>query len=254
MKIIVPVQLVPDLVEELVVDGSGTALDRDSLRWKISEPDDHAIEQAILLKEKGGGEVIVLALGLEGVEDVLFTAAAKGADKLIKLTGDFEGGFNAHAMARAFLPIVKESQPDLVLTGVQTHNGMDGAVGALLAEYLEAPYVGYISGISLAGGKATLRKDYPGGLRAEMEVTLPAVLGISSAESAPRYVPISKVRLVMKTGKIEDRDAGGFDPGGAASVRRMFPPEVTERATMIGGSAEEVAAKLAEIIKEQGLI
>ena len=254
MKIIVPVQLVPDLVEELVVDSSGTALDRDFLRWKLSEPDDHAIEQAILLKEKGGGEVTVLAPDLEGVEDVLFAAAAKGADKLIKLTVDFEGGFNVHAMARAFCPIVKESQPDLVLTGVQTHNGMDGAVGALLAEYLGAPYIGYVSGISLAGGKATVLKEYPGALRAEMEVALPAVLGISSAESAPRYVPISKVRLVMKTAKIEDRDAGEFDLGGAASVRRMFPPEVTERATMIGGSAEEVAAKLAAIIKDQGLI
>jgi electron transfer flavoprotein beta subunit len=150
--------------------------------------------------------------------------------------------------------MVKESRPDLVLTGVQTHNGMDGAAGALLAEYLGAPYVGYISGISLAGGKATLQKDYPGGLRAEMEVTLPAVLGISSAESAPRYVPISKVRQVMKTCKIEEKDAGGLDLGGAAAVSRIFPPEVVQRATMITGSAEEVAAKLAALIKDQGLI
>ncbi|HVP81082.1 MAG TPA: electron transfer flavoprotein subunit beta/FixA family protein [Thermodesulfobacteriota bacterium] len=254
MKIVVPIQLVPDLVEELVVDSSGAALDRESLRWKLSEPDDHAIEQAILLKEKGGGEVVVLAPDLEGVDDVLFAAAAKGADKLIKLTGDFEGGFNEHAVARAFLPWVKEVQPDLVLTGVQTHNGLDGAVGAIMAEYLAVPYVGYISGVSVAGGKATLHKDYPGGLRAEIEVALPAVLGISSAESAPRYVPISKVRQVMKTSRIDTKDAGGLDLGGAASVKRMFPPEVAERATMIQGSAEEVAAKLAAIMKEQGLV
>jgi len=254
MKIVVPVQLVPDLVEELEVNSSGTALDRDSLRWKLSEPDDHAIEQAILLKEKGSGEVIVLAPDLEGVDDALFTAAAKGADKLIKLTGDFEGGFNGHAMARAFFPRIKELQADLILTGVQTHNGMDGAVGALMAEYLAVPYIGYISGVSLEAGKAILRKDYPGGLRAEMEVALPAVLGISSAESAPRYVPISKVRQVMKTSKIEEKDVGGLDLGGAASVKRMFPPEIAERATMIQGSTQEVAAKLAAIMKEQGLV
>jgi electron transfer flavoprotein beta subunit len=220
----------------------------------LSEPDDHAIEQAILLKEKGGAEVTVLAPDLEGADDVLFAAAAKAADKLIKLRGDFEAGFNGHAMARAFLPIVKQLQPDLILTGVQTHNGMDGAVGALLAEYLGAPYIGYVSGVSVTGNKASVYKDYPGGLRAEIEVGLPGVLGISSAQSAPRYVPISKVRQAMKTSKIEDRDAGGLDLGGAAPVGRMFPPEVAERATMIVGSVEEVAAKLTALIKDQGLI
>jgi electron transfer flavoprotein beta subunit len=80
------------------------------------------------------------------------------------------------------------------------------------------------------------------------------VLGISSAESAPRYVPISKVRQVMKTSKIDGKDAGGLDLGGAAPIGRMFPPEVAERATMIAGSSEEVAARLAALIKEQGLI
>lgn len=254
MKIVVPIQLVPDLVEELVVDKNGKALDREYLRWMLSEPDDHAIEQAILLKEKGGAEVIVIAPDIEGADDVLFTAAAKGADKLIKITADFESGFNVHAMARAFLPILKELQPDLVLTGVQTHDGLDGSLSSQLAEQLGCPCVGYVSSVTLAGGKAAVCKDLPGGLKVEWDVALPAVLGISSAESAPRYVPISKVRLTMKTSKIEDKDAGELDLSGGLTVTRMFQPETGARATMISGKVQDIAAKLAAIIKEQGLI
>ncbi|NPV85889.1 MAG: electron transfer flavoprotein subunit beta/FixA family protein [Anaerolineae bacterium] len=254
MKIVVPVQLVPDLVEELVVDKSGKALDLDTVRWIISEPDDHAIEQAILMKEKSGGEVIILAPDFEGVDDVLFAAAAKGADRLVKITGDFESGLNAHALARALQPLVKDMNPDLVLTGVQTHNGLDGPIGALLAEYLQMPYIGYVSGVSVQGNKALISKDYPGGLKAEMEVSLPAVLGVSSAESAPRYVPISKIRMVMKTSKVEEQDAGDLDLSGAAVVTRMSPPESAERATMITGKVDDVAAKIVAIIQEQGLL
>src|SRR4030065_984343 len=135
MNIIVPVKLVPDLVEELTIDASGTALDTAWLRMIINEFDDHAIEQAILIKERTGAHVTVLSTNVEGVDDLLFTAAAKGADRLIKLNGDFEGGVNNHALAGAITDIAKGLQPDLVLTGVQAHNDLDGQIGPLLPGY-----------------------------------------------------------------------------------------------------------------------
>ena len=88
--IVVTAKMVPDLVEELEIAENGTALDMTWLRLIINEFDDHAIEQAILLKEKYGGQVTVVAPDLEGMDDVLYTAAAKGADRLIKLIGNFE--------------------------------------------------------------------------------------------------------------------------------------------------------------------
>src|SRR4030067_1763329 len=94
MNIIVPVKLVPDLVEELTIDGGGVVLDTSWLRLILNEFDDHAIEQAILLKERSGGQVTVVAPDVEGIDDVLYTAVAKGADRLIKLVGDFAGGGN----------------------------------------------------------------------------------------------------------------------------------------------------------------
>ena len=136
MNIVILAKLVPDLVEELTIDASGASLDMAWLRLIINEFDDHAIEQGILLKEKGGATVSVVAPEAEGVDDVLFTAAAKGADRLIKIVGDFEGGLNNHALARAAKEVVLSLQPDLILTGVQANNDLDGPVGPLLAEYL----------------------------------------------------------------------------------------------------------------------
>jgi electron transfer flavoprotein beta subunit len=253
MNIVILVKLVPDLVEELTIDTSGVALDTAWLRLIINEFDDHAIEQGILLKERGGGQVTVVAPDIEGIDDVLFTAAAKGADRLIKIKGDF-AGVNNHALARAFTAVVKELQPDLVLTGVQANNDLDGSVGPLLAGCLEMPYVGYISGVSLSERKSKVRKEYPGGLIAEMDVTLPAVLGIQAAEHPPRYVAVSKVRQMMKTSTIEERTASDLDMAGGPTVSRMFQTEAGQQATMLTGSPDEVATKLVGIFKELGVL
>ena len=115
MKIVVPVKLVPDLVEELFVDASGTALDPRELSLILNELDDHALEQALLLKEEASAEVTVIAPEIKGVDDdasiaaagddALFLAAARGADRLLKLTGNFAAGVPNQALARLLAPI-----------------------------------------------------------------------------------------------------------------------------------------------------
>ena len=252
--IVVTAKMVPDLVEELEITENGAALDMTWLRLIINEFDDHAIEQAILLKEKFGGNVTVVAPSMEGMEDVLYTAAAKGADRLIKLSGNFENGVNNHALARAFAASIKDLQPDLVLTGVQGNNDLDGSIGPLLAEWLGISYVGYIAGVSIVGNKVIAQKEYPGGLIAEMEVSTPAVLGIQAAEEPPRYIAVSKVRQMMQTATIEEQLVSELDPSGGLQVSHMYLPEAAERAEMIEGDEEEIAAKLVEIFKEIGVI
>lgn len=254
MNIIVIAGLVPDLVEELEIDENGTALDTTWLRMIINEFDDHAIEQAILLKERDGGQVTVMAIDQEEIDEVLFTAVAKDADRVIKLLGDFEEGANSHALARVFAEAVKDLEPDLILTGVQAHTNLDGAVGSLLASILDMPYVGYVAGLETANGKVVAKKEYPGGLIGEMEVTLPAVLGIQASEQPPRYVAVSKVRQAMKTATIEELDVDEMDSSGSVDVSRMFLPEAAERAEMIEGDEDEIAAKLVELFKEVGAV
>ena len=252
--IVVAAKMVPDLVEELEIDENGTSLDMTWLRLIINEFDDHAIEQAILLKEKIGGEVTIIAPDVEGMEEVLYTAAAKGADRLIKLLGDFEEGVNNHALSRAFFETITDLNADLILTGVQGNDDLDGSVGPFLAEFLDMSYVGYISGVSIERNNAQVKKVYPGGLIAEMDVNLPAVLGIQASDEPPRYVAVSKVRQVMNTTEIEKKELGDLDSSGGLAVTSMFLPEAAERAEMLDGDEEEIASKLVQIFKEADII
>lgn len=254
MNIIVPVKLVPDLVEELSIDAGGTALDTAWIRMIINEFDDHAIEQAILLKEKTGAHVTVLSTNIEGVDDLLYTAAARGADRIIKLNGDFESGISNHALALGMVDILRDLKPDLILTGVQAHNDLDGSIGPQLAEYLGMPFIGYVSGATVSGDTVMVRKEYPGGLIGEMQASLPAVLGIQAAEQPPRYVAISKVRQMMKTMTIEEIDLAKVETTGAPIVKRMFQPEEVNRATMLSENADEAASQLVTIFKELGTL
>jgi len=254
MKIVVLAKLVPDLVEEISIDPSGKAIDMTWLRLVINEFDDHAIEQAVIMKDRDGSHVTVIAPNNDSIDDVLFTAAAKNVDRLIKLDGDFQSGVNNHALARAFTTVINAIQPDLILTGVQANNDLDGSVGSLVAGLLGIPYIGYISNVAVNDGKITLKKEYPGGLIADMEVKLPAVLGIQAAEQPPRYVAVSKVRQAMKTSSIEEQTVTGLDSSGSSEISRMFQPEIDKRATMLTGNADEVADKLVEVLRQAGLL
>ncbi len=253
MNIAVLIKLVPDLVEELEIAEDGKALDTAYMRMIINEPDEHAVEQAILLKERAGGTATVLGPDVEDMENVLFTSAARGADRIIKLAGDFGIDVNNHALARAFASALGELNPDLILTGVQAHNDLDGSLGPLVAEHMGLPYTGYISAVAVDGGKLTVNKEYPGGLIAEMEVETPAVLGIQSSEEPPRYVAVSKVRQAMKTGSIDEESIADLDPSGGPNVARMFQPEVGERAEMIEGDIDAIAERLVELLGELGV-
>jgi len=253
MKILVFIKLVPDLVEELSIDPNGTALDTTWMRMIINEFDDHALEQAILLKEKQTADVIVIAPDVEGVDEVLFTALAKGADQVIKLTGDFSNA-NNHAFARAFTPYINNIQPDLILTGVQANSDIDGSIGPLIAACQNQPFIGYVSGVILEDKRAIVRKEYPGGVIAEMSVSLPAVLGIQSAEQPPRYVAVSKVRQVMKTANIEEHQFDAIDISGSPKTNRMFQPETSTHAEMIEGNPDEIADRLVSVFKEKGIL
>jgi electron transfer flavoprotein beta subunit len=254
MNTLVLAKLVPDLVEELSIDSSGTKLDTEFARFIVSEFDDHAIEEGILLKERLGGSVTVIGPDDEGIDDLLFTAAAKGADRLLKLKGVSAPELSNHALARICAEIFTDLMPDLVLTGVQAHNDLDGSLGMLLAGMLKLPYVGYVSGVALENDKLTVRKEYPAGLIGEMQLTLPAVLGIQAAEQPPRYVAVSKVRQAMKTASVEDRETAIPEEAGAAPVSRMYKPESTQRATMLAGTPDEIAEKLVGVFKDHGIL
>jgi len=258
MNLIVLLKMVPDTVEELNVASDNKSLDSEFLRFKLNDPDEHALEQALLLKEKAGGKVTVVALDAPEVDDALFTALAKGADRAVKIPVD-QAGLGTVATARIFASFLasggSQITPDtLVLPGSQAIDDLEGEVAAYLGEALSLPYVGVVSSVAPSAGKVVVLKEFSGGLRGEYEVALPAVLGIQSAEKPPRYVPVAKVRAVMKSAKIETADAAPPDPPRALTVERMYKPEVAGRAQMLEGTPEDVAARIASLLAERGII
>lgn len=253
-KIVVIARLVPDLVEELEIAPSGNALDLSWLRLIINEFDNQAIEQAIILKEKTGADVTIISPEAEGVDDMLFTTAAKGADRLIKLTGLGEEKPSNRSLAQTLAEQIKEMAPDLILTGVQANDDLTGELGPQVAEFLGMAYVGYIAGVSVEGDQLKAFKEYPGAVLAELEVSLPAVLGIQVSEQPPRYVAISKVRQMMSTASIEEAATGELDSEGGFVIDRLYLPEPAEKAKMLEGSEDEIAAQLTSIMKDLGLL
>ncbi len=257
MRILVLLKMVPDVVEELEVAPDGRSLDIEFLRLMVNERDDHALEEALLLKERYGGSVTVLALDAPEMDDALFTALAKGADRAVKVS-DGGAGLNTRATASLFaqaLSAVPDLWPaDLVLTGCQAIDDLDGLLAPLLAHELNLPYLGLVTRVEVSGGEATLVKEYAGGVRGEFGVLLPAVLGVQAAERPPRYVPVARVRAAMKSQKIEAVPSAGEVEAVPVEVLHLAKPEATEHAEMLEGTSEEVAGKVCEVLAERGLL
>lgn len=253
MNIIVCMRQVPDLVEELELNDDGTDLNREYLKYVVNEFDDWALEQALLLKEAHGGTVTAIGLDLPEMDNSLFAALAKGADDAKKIEGDFSNGVSSHAAAKLFAAALQGMTYDLILTGVQSVQDLDGQVGVLLATYLGLPHVSVVTGVEVSGNQATVRKEYAGGVLAEFAVNLPAVLGIQAAKQAPRYAPISKVRATMKEKKI-DGLAANDGTSSNIKIRRLFKPAGGQRAEMLEGDADAIAERVVTILQEKGLV
>ena len=259
MNILVLMKMVPDIVEELEVGPDGKSLDTEFQRPIVSERDEHALEQALILKERCGGTVTTLALDSQEVDDVLFTALAKGSDRAVKVTGiepPLATSEVASLLARV-IPAVPGLPPsDLILTGCWAIDDLDGMVGPLLAERLGLPYLGIVTGVTAKSGeaRATVAKEYSGGVRGEFGVSLPAILGIQAAEKPPRYVPVAKVRATMKSGKIDSVPAPDREGASQLEVLQMKKPEAAGRAEMLEGGPEEIAAKVVDLLSARGLL
>ena len=225
----------------------------------LSESDGHAVEEALLLKERHGGTVTALALDAPEMDDALFTALAKGVDRAVKITG-LEPGLTARGAAQILAQVMATAAgllpADLILSGTQAIDDLDGSIAPLIAHSLQRPFVAIVVQVAAApsGGTATVVKECPGGVRAEFEVQLPAVLGIQAAEKPPRYVPVAKVRAAAKSRQIECLPAPAPLEPPLVEVLQMMKPVVTGHATMLEGPDEEIAGKICEILAERGLM
>jgi electron transfer flavoprotein beta subunit len=263
MHVVAILRMVPDVVEDLEVSPSGTALEPESVRLILSECDDHALEQALLLRESRDAIVTVLVLdSLDSpeTEEVLYTALAKGADAAIRVWHP-ERSLTTRRMASIFARVIERDptlkSADLILTGVRTIADLEGPLAPLLARRLGLPHLGPVSRMSpdFSGRSVTAIREYPNGIRGEFEVPLPAVLSIQAAGKPPRYVPVAKVRDLMMTRKLKCIPSPAIDETPVPSIQliEMRKPRVLEHAEMLTGTHEVVARKLRGALVTRGL-
>lgn len=256
MRIVVPIKQVPDLVEELELSSDGTDIEREFLKFILNEFDDYALEEAILIKEATGAEVVVVALDDPDVDQTLYTALAKGADRAVKLTGTgaADSWIDSHTRAAVIGDWLQGQDADLVLTGVQAADDLDGQLASLLGARLGLPHVAVAVEVEAKDGTARIRQEFSGGNSANLEVRLPAIVGVQSARQAPRYVPIIRIRQAMQAGGLEEIAASASAATSALTVRRLYPPESTGHAEMLTGSTDAVAERIVELIRAKGVL
>jgi electron transfer flavoprotein beta subunit len=254
MNIAVAVRLMPKVGDELEVDESGADIDRELVEMVINEFDDQALEEAVLVKEATGATVTAVGLRSDGIEEALRLAYARGADRLVVVEAGEIGAYDSRMGALAFAEAFRELAPDLVLTGVQTPTDVFGQTAPYLAATLGWPQANVVVGITLADGSARVVQEYAGGRLAVLGLRLPAVVGVQSASSPPRYVAMARLRQAMTEAQTETLDVSVEAPAAAPRLVSLARPEPQAKATMIEGDADEAAAQLLEVLRERGVL
>lgn len=253
MRIVVVMKAVPDLVEELELTSDGTDIDREYLKFVVNEWDEQALEEALLVKEASGAEVVALGLADDpDIDQALYTAMAKGADSGVKISGATAG--DTHSRAAAIAAWLRDNPADLVITGVQAPDDLDGQLPSALGAALDLPHVSVVVSVAVEDGQARVRQEFSGGRAAELTVTLPAVIGLQAARQAPRYAPITKIRQTMSAGGLQEAAVSPPEAAPGLQVRRMYPPEQTTHAEMFDGSPEEIADQIIGLLRGRGLV
>jgi electron transfer flavoprotein beta subunit len=253
LEIAVLMKDVPDLVEDLELDGEGR-LAHEDLSYVPNEFDEYALEEALTLKEESGGRVTAVAVDTGDVDAMLYAALAKGADRAVKLTGDFDRGTPSRRRAEALAGFLRDGGFELILAGVQAHDDLDGQVGGLVAGILGLPYASVVSAVQAGeGGGIRFRQEYAGGVMADFDARPPVVLGVQSSRKPPRYVSVSRIRQVERSASIETVAAAA--PGGPqAELLRLHRPVAAGRAEMLEGGPEQVAERVAALLSDHKLL
>lgn len=260
MEILVCAKRVPDTSEnEIELNGAGNDINRDDLVYSVNEWDNYAVEEAIRIVDRVGGNVTVVTVGDDEDEEILRREMAMGAKHAVLLSDDAFAGSDGRGVAQILAAFVQKNHFDLILTGAQADAG-GAQVGGMLAAMLDYPFASLVNSIEVFDGKAKVSREVEGGNKEFYEIDLPCVLSIQTGINEPRYVGIRGIRQVASVeiptfGAAELGVNGGSAVGhAAAAVKHVdyFVPVLGKGAELLQGSREEVIDKLIDLIKANG--
>jgi electron transfer flavoprotein beta subunit len=249
MKFIVSVKQVPSRDSALKIDTNGTWLDESDLTYEMNEPDAYALEEALQLKEKLGGEVVVVSLGPSGVTQTIREALAKGADRAIHVQTD-RAPTDPLASAQLLAEAIAPEAPDFVLTGLQSDDLGFGQTGVLLAEILGFAHATIVMEVEPQAGSVRVKRELEDGWFQHVTLPLPAVLTIQSGIKRLRYATLMGIKKA-KTKEIKAVPASDLNAGAGAATEtvRVYLPERKKQLQLLSGDPKQVAHELVEKLR-----
>ena len=247
MEILVCARRVPDTSEnEIELNPAGNDIERDDLVYSINEWDNYAVEEALQIVAKVGGNVTVVTVGGEDDEEILRREMAMGANHGVLISDDAFSGSDGRGIASILAAYVKTGKYDLILTGVQAEDG-GAQVGGMLAAMLDYPFASLVNSIEVRSDrKLKISREIEGGNKEINEIDLPCVLSIQTGINEPRYVGMRGIRQVASVpiptfGAADLGVAAAAVGKGAAKVKRVdyFVPVQGKGARILKGSQEE---------------
>lgn len=250
MKIIVSIKQVPARDSQLRIEGAARWIQESDLSFEINEPDAYALEEALQLKEKHGGEVVALCAGPARASQTIREALAKGADRAIHIEEENLPSLDTLGLARLLAKAVEPEKPDLILTGLQSDDLGYGQTGVVLAELLGLPHGTIIMQVEKQDGGIRVKRELEDGWFQHVEMRLPAVLTIQSGINKLRYATLMGIKRA-KTKDVKRLTTGelGTRSESTAVIERVYAPQRSKRTQMLEGNAREAAAKLVEKLR-----
>jgi len=261
MRIIVCIKQVPNTNEVKIDPKTGTLI-REGVPSIINPDDKHALEEALRLKEKFGGRVIVISMGPPQADEALREALAMGADEAILLTDRAFAGADTLATSKTLAKAIKKiGEFDIIFCGRQAIDGDTAQVGPQLAEHLNIPQVTYVENIEINGEEVRVRRALEDGYEI-LKTNFPVLLTAIKTLNNPRYPSIKGIFDAYRENRITywgpadieiNADEIGLK-GSPTQVKETFTPESKRAGEMISGNPREMVTTLVERLKEKHVI
>jgi electron transfer flavoprotein beta subunit len=250
MKIIVAVKQVPVRDSAIRIDAAGKWIEEEDLSFEINEPDAYALEEALLLKEKHGGEVVVLCAGTVRAAQTIREALAKGADRAIYIQCDDLVSLDTLGLARRLAAAAATESADLILTGLQSDDLGLGQTGVVMAETLGIPHATIVMKVEVLDAGVRVKRELEDGWFQWVQMPMPALLTVQSGISPLRYATLMGIKKA-KTKEVRHYPPEQLQPAAPPTVKlqRIYLPHRKKETQILRGTPAEAAAKLADILK-----
>ena len=254
MKICVLLKQVPDKNHPLTISDDHRSLEDDHITWVSNESDNYALEEALLMKEAHGGEVVACTLGRSSAEQVLKDAMAKGADRSIFLSDEKFDDLDILSLAKVFSSVLKDEKFDLILSGLQSDDLGNSQLGLLLAELLNMSHASLVMGADIINDSTIkVKRELESGWFQWSELSLPASISIQSGINTPRYATLKGIMMVKKKPlvRLSSQDMNIKNPSPKVSLQKLYAPEKSKETIFIDGSPDEIANKLVDVFTNE---